>query len=204
MMRHGHQLTRLMRGPAILSSEIMEEAIAALIPDIAIEETAVPLSIVAVDLRSGHRVVLQHGSLRRAILASTAIPGFFSPIEWDGMLLCDLGILEAMPLEIAKSFATDLTIGVDVGSTLGRTESFETAFDVIMRMEEIGERWFRRHAMEHADLMIRPDVGGRAWYDFSDVRSLIRAGRIAGTKVVGQFLEGCQDHSSRENVVVVS
>ncbi|MEM6365766.1 MAG: patatin-like phospholipase family protein, partial [Planctomycetota bacterium] len=132
MMRHGHQLSALMKGPAMLSSEIMEQAIAALVPDMAIEDTATPLSIVAVDLCSGHRVVLQRGSLRRAILASTAIPGFFSPVKWDGMLLCDLGILEAMPLEIAKSLATDLTIGVDVGSSLQHAENFHTAFDVIM------------------------------------------------------------------------
>ncbi len=176
IMRHGHRLTKMVRGPSILSDEILHEAINALIPDIDLSETPIPLSIVAADLKSGHRVVLERGPLRKAILASTAIPGFFPPIQWDDMLLSDIGVLDAIPLSIAKSYASDLTIGVDVGSSVQRIDTFGTAIDVVMRMEEIGERLCRRHSLPHADILIRPDVGYRPWYDFTEPTGLIQSG----------------------------
>lgn len=180
IMRHGHRLTKMLAGPSILSGEILHEAIEAVIPDIDLVDTEIPLSVVAADLTSGHRVVLEKGSLRKAIMASTAIPGFFPPVPWDDMLLCDLGVLDAIPLSVAKSYASDLTIGVDVGNVVQRVDRFNTAIDVVMRMEEIGERLCRRHSIPHADILIRPDVGHRPWYDFTQPTPLIDAGRHAG------------------------
>lgn len=179
IMRHGHRLTKIVRGPSILSNEILNEAIETLLPDIDVSETEIPFSVVAADLRSGHRVVIENGPLRKAILASAAIPGFFPPIAWDDMLLCDIGVLDSLPMSIAKSYPADLTIGVDVGSAVQRIDTFATAIDVVMRMEEIGERLCRRHSLPHADMLIRPDVGRHPWYDFTNPASLIEAGRRA-------------------------
>ncbi|QEF98836.1 NTE family protein RssA [Stieleria maiorica] len=188
IMRHGHRLTKIIRSPSLLSDQILHEAIEALVPDIDLAETKVPLSIVAADLKSGHRIVLERGSLRKAILASTAIPGFFPPIQWDDMLLSDIGVLDAIPLSIAKSYASDLTVGVDVGSTVQRIDTFGTAIDVVMRMEEIGERLCRRHSLPHADILIRPDVGYLPWYDFTDPSTLIASGlRAARAALRGQI-----------------
>lgn len=190
IMRHGHRLAKMFRGPSILSSEILHEAIDAVIPDIDLSETAIPLSIVAADLKSGHRVVLENGSLRKAILASTAIPGFFPPVEWEDMLLCDIGVLDAIPLAVARAYASDLTIGVDVGSVVQRIDKFGTAIDVVMRMEEIGEKLCRRHSLRHADVLIRPDVGSRHWYDFTDPGDMIIRGRRAGRQVLRDTVSG--------------
>lgn len=181
-MRHGHRLTKMIRSPSILSNEILHEAIETLIPDIDLRDTAIPLSIVAADLRSGHRIVLEKGSIRKAILASTAIPGFFPPVPWEDALLTDIGVLDAIPLSIAKSYSADMTIGVDVGSTVQRVDTFGTAIEVVMRMEEIGERLYRRNALPHADILIRPEVGHRPWYDFTKPSELISSGRTAARR----------------------
>ncbi len=186
VMQHGHRLTRLVRSPAILSNQILHEAIDVLIPDIDLQDTRIPLSIVAVDLKSGHRVVLERGPLRRAILASTAIPGFFPPVEWDDMLLSDVGVLDSIPLSIARSYGSDLTIGVDVGGAVDRMEHFGSAIDVVMRMEAIGERFCRRSALKHADLVIHPAVDDRPWYDFTAPDKLIKAGLQAGRRSLRQ------------------
>ncbi|MCA9137938.1 MAG: patatin-like phospholipase family protein [Planctomycetales bacterium] len=178
-MRHGQRLTKMLRSPSILSNEILHEAIEKLVPDIDLRETAIPISIVAADLRSGHRIVLEKGPLRKAILASTAIPGFFPPVAWENALLTDIGVLDAIPLSIARAYPADMTIGVDVGSTVQRIDTFGTAIDVVMRMEEIGERLYRRTTLPHADILIRPDVGHRPWYDFTNPEALINAGLVA-------------------------
>jgi NTE family protein len=186
VMQHGHRLTRLVRSPAILSNQILHEAIEALIPDIDLRDTRIPLSVVAVDLKSGHRVVLERGPLRQAILASTAIPGFFPPVPWDDMLLSDVGVLDSIPLSIARSYGSDLTIGVDVGGAVERMEHFGSAIDVVMRMEAIGERFCRRSALKYADLVIHPAVDERPWYDFTDPHRLIEAGLQAARRALRQ------------------
>lgn len=184
IMQHGHRLTRLVRSPALLSNEILHEAIDTLIPDIDLQDTQIPLSVVAVDLKSGHRVVLERGSLRKAILASTAIPGFFPPVPWDDMLLSDIGVLDSIPLSIARAYGSDVTIGVDVGGSVDRMEHFGSAIDVVMRMEAIGERMCRRHSLRHADVVIHPAVDERPWYDFTEPQTLIDAGLRAGRAAV--------------------
>lgn len=186
MMRHGHRLTRMVRSPSVLSNQILNEAIESLIPDIDLSETAIPISIVAADLVSGHRVVLENGSLRKAILASTAIPGFFEPVKWGSMLLCDIGVLDAIPLSIAQSYGKEITVGVDVGSAVQPVQQVGTAIDVVLRMEEIGERVCRRHSFRHADWVIRPEVGHRPWYDFTDPERLIHLGRDAALRTLSR------------------
>ncbi|WP_149498638.1 patatin-like phospholipase family protein [Roseiconus lacunae] len=180
MMRHGHRLSRMIAGPSLLTNTLLEEAIELLIPDIDVSETQVPLSIVAADLKSAQRIIIENGSLRKAILASMSIPGFFPPVEWDDLLLTDIGVLDSIPVQSALSYGLGRTIAIDVSSDLRRHDSFRTTVDVMMRMEEIGEVICRRQALSLADVVIRPDVGNHPWYDFTQPETLIEHGRQAG------------------------
>jgi NTE family protein len=178
-MRAGKRLGRLLGAPSLMTAELLCEAIETLVPDIDLAETAIPLSMVAVDLRSGQRVVLERGPIRKAILASAAIPGVFPPVPWDDQLLCDIGVLESLPMSVARSYSSDLAIGVDVGSELQTIEHIDTAIEVMIRMQDIGERLHRHSSVEANDWVIRPQVGVRPWYDFSHPEQLIEAGRLA-------------------------
>lgn len=63
-----------------------------------LEEARIPLAVTATDLRSGERVVMQTGDAAKAAYASSAIPGLFPPLEWQGRLLADGGLaLSTMP-----------------------------------------------------------------------------------------------------------
>jgi NTE family protein len=170
------KFNRAVTEPALLGGELTREAIECLLPDIDIRETATPLSIVAADLRSGHKVVLESGSLRTAVQASMAIPGIFPPVEHQGMLLCDIGTIDSLPINIARTYPHDLVIGVDVSQGPSVIRDCSTALDVMVRMEEIGERMMRRSALPEADLIIRPHVDRIAWFDFHHVDRLIDAG----------------------------
>ncbi len=175
---------RATNGPSLMSDNVLNEAIDYLLPDIDLTELPTRLSIVAVDLLSGHRIVLEKGSLRRAVRASTSIAGFFPPIEWDGMLLCDIGTVNSIPVTIARSYASDLTIAVDVGQEHTAITQCKTAFEVLMRMEDIGERLMRRHVSKEADVIVRPNVGEISWFDFDHPEKLIAAGREAARKAL--------------------
>jgi len=171
-----HQCSRVITGRSMVGNDLLREAIDRLIPDIDISETTVPLSIVAADLLSGQKIVLESGRLRTAVEASMAIPGIFQPVEYRGMLLCDIGTLDSLPIDIAKSYPHDLAIGVDVSQAPSVIRNCSTALDVMIRMEEIGEKMLRRKSLREADLIIRPHVHGIAWFDFHRVEALIDAG----------------------------
>lgn len=181
------RITRAATGSSLISAAPLQESIEYLLPDVDIADVSQPLSIVAMDLLSGQRVVLENGSLRKAVLASAAIPGIFPPVRWDDMLLCDIGVIESIPTMIAKSYASDLTIGVDVGQDSMKIERCDTAIDVMMRLDDICERMMRRHVIEAADVIIRPDVGNIAWFDFSRPEYLIDHGRVAGRLAMSDF-----------------
>ncbi|WP_404311231.1 patatin-like phospholipase family protein [Neorhodopirellula lusitana] len=181
------RLARAATGPSLISDESLRDAIESLIPDVDIADVPCPLSIVAVDLFSGQRVVLEKGPLRLAVQASSAIPGIFPPVRWDHMMLCDIGVIESLPTLLARSYASDLTIGVDVSQDPTCIDRCDTALDVMIRLDDICERMMRRHVIEAADLVIRPQVGDVAWFDFSHPEDLIKRGRAAAHQALAMF-----------------
>lgn len=173
-------LTRLFTRRALLKANFLHQIVAALVPDIDIADCPVPMSIITVDLKSGEQIVLEQGSLRKAIVASASIPGVFPPVEWENMLLCDFGVLDSLPTAVASSFYSDVTIGVDVGPTLSPVDDCESGLHVLLRMDEIGESLIRSRSLELADVLIRPEVGQFQWFDFSQPREMIDSGLNAG------------------------
>src|SRR5438445_786537 len=72
-----------------ISAEHFEHNINALLDDVRIEETRIPFAACAADITRGEEVLLQTGSLRRAVSASSAVPGLLPPVAIDGRLLID-------------------------------------------------------------------------------------------------------------------
>lgn len=170
------KLTRAIRGRSILPENVLKHVVETLLPDIGIEETQVPLSIVAVDLLSGQRVELRKGSLREAVRASSSIPGVFPPVPWDNMLLCDIGVFEAVPAITARQHAKDLAVAVDVSNGIKPIEGCKNILEVFNRVQSLAEYELRHHSLGHADVVINPSVGGRAWFDFESREKLISMG----------------------------
>lgn len=90
------------------------EAIMDFVPDIAIEELPIPYCAVATDLKAGREVVIDKGSLFEAIRASISLPSFYEPVQRDGMILIDGGVINPIPLNRVKRNAGDILVGVDV------------------------------------------------------------------------------------------
>ncbi|WP_339907599.1 patatin-like phospholipase family protein [Symmachiella dynata] len=171
---------RVISHPSLLPGLVLRDVVDNLLPDADIADAVIPLSIVAVDLRSGHKVILERGSVREAVRASSSLPGIFPPVEFEGMLLSDVGVFYSLPTTVARSYGMHQVIAVDVSSDMQRIQECGTALDVLMRMDEIGESLFRKQVRDAADLVIRPDVSGIQWFDFSTPQELIDTGRTAG------------------------
>jgi NTE family protein len=86
-----------------------------------IEELAMPFAAVATALYTGAEVWLRDGSTVEAVRASIALPGLFTPVLKDGMLLVDGGLVNPVPVSLARAMGADVVIAVDLGSDiLGR------------------------------------------------------------------------------------
>lgn len=86
--------------------------------DFDIEDSAIPFASVATDLHSGAEVWLRHGSIAKAVRASIALPGLFTPVVRDGRLLVDGGLVNPVPSTLARAMGADIVIAVDLNADL--------------------------------------------------------------------------------------
>lgn len=153
-----------------------------------IEQLDIPLAIVATDLEKGERVVFTQGPIAQAVRASVSIPGIFVPEEVDGRLLVDGGVIDRVPITVAKDLGAGVVIGVDVGmiSTEGKLTSI---FDVIAQTIQVMEREIFKFRTVEADVMITPSVGQYSATNFTQIEELITAGEEAARRAIDQIKE---------------
>ena len=137
---------------------------------------------IATDLETGERKVLARGDLAEALRASLSAPGVFAPVELEGRLLVDGGLVENLPVDIAQKMGVDVVIAVDVGfQPVGRRE-LNSALAVSNQMVTImiqRETQRQRALLGASDLLIEPPLGNLLSMDFSAVDSTIGHGEAA-------------------------
>lgn len=163
---------------AFIGEEEYRNLIYPLIPDIAIEETKIPFSCVATDIRNGKRVAFSSGRLRIAVSASCALPGIFPPVEFNDMRLIDGGWVERVPVLCALAMGADIVIAVDVSSDVSPFDD-KSGLDIILRADAVSRIYLNEIIAGEADVVIHPEVGGIHWADFSQPRELYKQGEAA-------------------------
>ena len=104
-------------GGLIKGEKIMKE-LEGFIGDVNIEDLSIPYACVASDLTSHNEMVFTKGSLIQAIRASSSIPTVFLPVNLDGMLLVDGGVLNPLPIDLVARKDGDILIAVDVNANI--------------------------------------------------------------------------------------
>ncbi|HYA85560.1 MAG TPA: patatin-like phospholipase family protein [Nitrospirota bacterium] len=164
--------------PAFIDEQEYQDLIYPLIPDISFEETKIPFSCVATDIRNGKRVMYTSGRFRTAISASCALPGIFPPVRDNDMALVDGGWVERIPVLCAQEMGADIVIAVDVSSDI---ETFEdkSGLDIVLHADAVTRIYLNEILARQADVVIHPAVGTTHWADFSNSKDLITAGENA-------------------------
>lgn len=86
-----------------------------------VEELAMPFAAVATALHTGTEVWLREGSTMAAVRASIALPALFTPVDHQGQLLVDGGLVNPVPVSLARAMGADVVIAVELNSDiLGR------------------------------------------------------------------------------------
>jgi NTE family protein len=141
-----------------------------------IENLRIPFAAVATDLNWGTRVVLDHGSVARAIRASAAIPGVFQPVQYQGKILVDGGVVDNIPISVAKARGADIVIAVDISANIGNT-NIHNLVDVTLQATNIMFALNVEHAKKAADVLITPaGIGDVGMLDFTQKKRCMQAG----------------------------
>jgi len=167
-------LNRSLPFRGLLSAQKVTEYLESLLGDITFDQLRIPLAVVAVDLVTGQKVVLNEGRVVDAVRATTALPGLISPLERDGQLLVDGGLLDNLPADVARRMGTERVVAVDISTDdisvsslmeeLRRRpfipESLAEMADVLWRSLVVMMRDVNRRSIEEArpELLIRPAI----------------------------------------------
>lgn len=172
---------------SIFDTQPMEEFLRNKIGDIEFKDLKIPFAAVACDIHTGAKVVLDHGPLAPAVRASAAIPGLFSPVEIEGRLLVDGGIVDNLPVEEVRDMGARYVISSDVSHRGSNSKKPENAFEIILSMLYIMQARAALPNEDASNCYIRPNVSQYTSWGFKDVPQLIEAGREAASKALPQL-----------------
>ena len=148
-----------------------------------IEQLVVPFAAVATDLNWGGKVVLDRGSIAKAVHASSAIPGVFEPVTHMGKLLVDGGVVDNIPIDVAREKGADLVVAVDISENVGNV-NIKNLVDVLLQTTNIMFEVNVSHLRGAADVLVQPAVGGVGMLDFSKKKECMQAGMVAARAAV--------------------
>jgi NTE family protein len=151
----------------------------------------IPLRAVATDLETGEQVVLHDVGLPAAMRASMSVPGVFAPIQIEGRLLGDGGLVRNLPVEVARGMGADVIIAVNVGTPLLPRAALGSALGVAQQMinilteQNVG---ISLGAMRPGDILISPQLSDVTFIDFERGPELVERG-ISGAKAAAERLQ---------------
>lgn len=164
-----------------------------------IEELPIPIAIVATDLQKCEKVVFKSGSVADAVRASISIPGIFVPEVVNGRMLVDGGVVDRIPVSVAREMGADIVIGVDV-SHVKVTEEITSIFDVILQSIDILQDELVRHREYASDVMIRPRVEQYSSRAFTHTEEIIKIGEEETRRHVHKIRQAIEKWKGSQHV----
>ena len=168
---------------SIFKGERIIEVLRELIGDCQIEDLDRGFTAVATSLDDQREVWLTTGPLFRAIRASTAVPGVFAPVELNGMVLVDGGLVNPIPIAPTLTDSTDLTIAVNLS---GMTEQYRPPVAKKEQAESASDKSYREKISQFIGNMMNDEDSDESKPDAADllVKSIdVMQGAIARLKL---------------------
>ena len=130
------------------------------------EELQIPLSVVATDFHTGEQMIFDSGPLMPAVRASMSLPGLFEPVQYQGRMLIDGGVVNPLPQDLLVGM--DYVIAVDASDLPQPEGKMPSMKDSLMGAVEIMGRQIseRRCAANPPDIYLQPAFNGVEMTDF--------------------------------------
>lgn len=178
-----YDLMAVFKGMGAAKGVKLESFVRDKVPVENIEDLKIPFAAVATDLNRGVRVVLDKGPVTAAVRASCAIPGVFQPVEHEGRLLVDGGVVDNIPVSVARERGADLVIAVDIGVNIENND-ISNLLEVVLQSIHIMASVNSRNKAREADVLISPALGKVGMMDFGQKKFCMQAGIEATQKAL--------------------
>jgi NTE family protein len=184
-------LRRLMAARAVAWSEILgagfgnplvvdgakfyDSFLAELLPE-RFSDLAIPLILLTADLHAREAVMFHEGPLKPVVAAAIAIPGLVRPIELDGRVLVDGGVVDPLPFQCLRGKA-DVVVAIDVSGGPAETQVVPDPWESLFAAISVMGHTIVAHKLKEGtpDLVLRPNIGIFRMLDFFQASAILRA-----------------------------
>jgi NTE family protein len=188
-------------GPSLLGLEGFTELLNHFFGDTKMQDLKIPCAVTAVNIKSGKEVVIDSGKVVDAVLATIALPGIFPPFHYEDKILVDGGVLNPVPVTVARYLNKDLPVvavvlsplmdpdvdlkGISIPNSIPspiidriKKTRLAQAFNIFLLSVDAGGRMLTdlRLKIDSPAVVIRPKVGHIGLLDDVDVHELVRIG----------------------------
>ena len=136
----------------------------------------IPFRCVGTDMLNGNSITLKSGSLSQSLRATMSIPGIFSPVEIDGKILADGGLVNNIPTDVVKAMGADIILVVNIETQPGNREVLESLPGVLAQTINISTLDNSRRSLRQADIIIAPNLDQYSSSDFTKSKEIIQLG----------------------------
>jgi NTE family protein len=167
----GQKLTQILRRETLRVAEVTD-----------FDRLPIPFRAIATDIETGEVVVLAGGDLTSALRASVSAPGVFAPVELDGRLLVDGGLVDNLPVDVVQALGVDVVIAVDVGYQPQARDTLDSALAVSNQMIAVmmrRETERQRARLGERDILVEPDLGSLGSLEFQRAELMMDRGEEA-------------------------
>ncbi|MCR9836358.1 patatin-like phospholipase family protein [Vibrio parahaemolyticus] len=143
------------------------------------DELAIPYRSVATDILELDEVVIGNGYLVDAMMASMSVPGALPPYKLNGHMLVDGGVVNNMPVDVARAMGADVVIAVDISTDYKTEDDFTGLFTVADQLSNYLVRRSTQQQVEtlqEQDVYIRPNVGQMETVEFDKMPWAFQSG----------------------------
>jgi NTE family protein len=151
------------------------------------DQLPIPFRCVATDLVSGDSVVFGKGSLPTAMRATMSLPGVFTPVKLDRMVLVDGGVLDNIPVDAVREMGAKIVIAVAFETPKANPDQFKSLSDVMGQTISLVVAKNEQRSLAKADLVISVDTKRFSGIDYQRWSEIIEAGYQAAKAHASQL-----------------
>ncbi|GGE88338.1 NTE family protein [Chishuiella changwenlii] len=156
-----------------------------------------PFVCIGTNIETGEEKVFRSGFLPRVVLASGAYPTMLDPVNIDGKIYVDGGVVNNFPVKEVKDMGADIIIGVELGDGLQKGDELNSAIGVLTQIMTMSIVKKTDEQKKMVDLLIKPELKNYAVTSFNEVDAIYKKGVEASDKVFDQLKEIAQKQNAQ-------
>ncbi len=199
-LSQGQMVKALLMEASVMGEDYFKNVIDFFLPNARIEYMHIRFMAAATDMLTGQPVALAQGDLRKAVLASSSVPGISPPVVIGERHLADGGVACLVPVELAleQQGARVLAVGVDRNIEVAAPP--HQALDAYLRAGDIMLARMGEIMLSQAHLALKPKVGHIHWLDFARAKEIMDLGAEAAEEAIPQIEELCRRPDWRQRM----